>query len=74
MTAWLAAILLAGQAAAPVPFELAQFVDRSAALDGRLVEFDAYVILMQRPGGPPTLAARDNVDLGSHATRGIGAR
>ena len=57
MIGWLAAILLAGQAAAPVPFDLAQFMDRSAALDGRWVEFDAYVILMQRPGDQPTLAA-----------------
>ena len=52
----LATLLLAGQSA-PVPFELAQFVDRSAALDGRWVEFDAYVILMRRPGNRPTLAA-----------------
>lgn len=56
MIAWLAALLLVGQAS-PAPFELAQFMDRSAALDGRWVEFDAYVILMRRPGGPPTLAA-----------------
>ena len=56
MIAALAALLLAGQSA-PVPFKLAQFVERSAALDGRWVEFDAYVILMRRPGGPLTLSA-----------------
>ena len=55
----LAAMLLAGQAGlpAPVPFALDQFMTRSAELDGRWVEFDAYVILMRRPGGPLTLSA-----------------
>jgi len=55
----LAALLLAALApgAGPVPFDLEQFMDRAAALDGRWVEFDAYVILMRRPGGQPTLAA-----------------
>lgn len=57
MTGLVAALLLAGQAAAPAPFDLARFMERAGALDGRWVEFDAYVILMRRPGGPPTLAA-----------------
>jgi hypothetical protein len=53
----LAALLLATQAAVPMPFSLDQFMERSAALDGRWVEFDAYVILMRRPGNQLTLAA-----------------
>ncbi|HYD13026.1 MAG TPA: hypothetical protein VEC11_09275 [Allosphingosinicella sp.] len=53
----LAAALLTWQAAAPMPFSLNHFMDLSAALDGRWVEFDAYVVLMRRPGGPPTLNA-----------------
>ena len=57
MTALLLALLLAGQAPAPVPFDLDQFMDRAAALDGRWVEFDAYVILMRRPGHRSTLSA-----------------
>lgn len=58
MTAWLAATaLLAAQAPAPVPFALERFMDQAAALDGRWVEFDAYVILMRRPGGQMTLSA-----------------
>lgn len=59
MTALLAALLLTAPAPAPapVPFALNQFMSRSQALDGRWVEFDAYVILMRRPGGPTTLNA-----------------
>jgi hypothetical protein len=55
----LAALLLSAQAGlpAPVPFALEQFMTRSAGLDGRWVEFDAYVILMRRSGGPLTLSA-----------------
>lgn len=55
MTVLLAALLLAGQA--PVPVDLNQFMDRREGLDGRWVEFDAYVVLMERPGNQPTLAA-----------------
>jgi hypothetical protein len=55
MTALLAALLLAGQP--PVRVDLNHFMDRKEALDGRWVEFDAYVVLMQRPGNQPTLAA-----------------
>ena len=51
----LAALLLAAQA--PVSLDLNQFMDRKGALDGRWVEFDAYVVLMLRPGNQPTLAA-----------------
>ena len=59
MTGLLAALLLAALAPdrAPVPIELTRFMDVSEALDGRWVEFDAYVILMRRPGHQTTLSA-----------------
>lgn len=52
-----AALLLAGQGPAPVPFDLDNFIPGAERLDGRWVEFDAYVILMRRPGNQPTLSA-----------------
>ncbi len=55
MTGRLAALLLVAQA--PAPFDLNRFFEQSATLDGRWVEFDAYVVLMHRPGSAPTLAA-----------------
>jgi hypothetical protein len=59
MTPLLAALLLVAQPriAGPVPLDLDQFMDRAEALNGRWVEFDAYVILMRRPGNQPTLNA-----------------
>ena len=55
MIGLLAAMLLT--APAPAPFDLNRFFEQSAALDGRWVEFDAYVLLMERPGNRPTLSA-----------------
>ncbi len=55
MIGLLATLLLTAQAAAP--FDLNRFFEQSAALDGRWVEFDAYVLLMERPGSRPTLSA-----------------
>ena len=58
MIAWLAALLIAGAAEPrPMPFDLDNFFPTPERLDGRWVEFDAYVILMRRPGGPTTLSA-----------------
>jgi hypothetical protein len=67
----LAAALLAGPAMAPVPFDLNELVPRAEALDGRWVEFDAYVYWIRTRTPHPVLSALTGVEETLHSGRHV---